>query len=215
MYDLIVYTEDTTLSIIPGKRQRIWMDDHTHSYKCTPLTIANEFGWDIILDYDIKVTWDGTNNPAGLIINTPEKTGRIKSHFGAGTITFNPGFRMKTEENIYIMVMPVPNQFDQSFLSLSAIIETDKLKYPWFISIKFLNKGTSIIKKGTKLARILPINVKKSIPTQLIIENNIPEEFIEEEKRFTEIRNTSMSNGERWTKDYVKKVKYKSIRMPE
>ena len=212
MYDITIYPEDNTLSIIPGKRKREWMDNHVHAYKCTPLAIANEFGWDIILPYDIKVEWDGTNKLEGLKVLYPNN-GNVKSHFGAGTITFHPGFRTVTEEYIYLMICPIPNQFSEDFLSLSAIIETDKLKYPWFLSIKMLHKGITVIPKNTKLARIIPINVKASIPTRFKVETEIPESFSKLETEFAEKRRESQAQGIKWTKDYVNSVDFSKVKM--
>tara|TARA_B110000503_G_C7097390_1_gene392259 strand:- start:292 stop:1452 length:1161 start_codon:yes stop_codon:yes gene_type:complete len=202
------------LDIVTGSRKREWMDEHVHSYRCTPLAIANEFGWDIILPYDIEVEWNGGNHPSDLTVVSPNESKICVSHFGAGTVTFHPGFHMKTKELVYIMVGPVPNQFNQDFVSLSAIIETDKLNYPWFLSIRMLNTGNTKISAGTKLGRIIPINIKESLPTSFELEN-IPPEINNEVTEFSNTRTDSMAKGERWTKQYVESVEYTKVKLPD
>lgn len=213
MYNITIYHDVDIFSIVPGARKRDWMDQNVHAYRCTPLAIANEFGWDIIVPFDIEVEWNGGTNAKDLTVITPV-TDKVKSHFGSGTITFNPGFRFETLSDIYLSVMPVPNQFSTEFISLSAIIETDKLKYPWFLTIRMLHSGYTKIEAGTKLARILPINVKSSIPAKLDVKTDIPESFSIPEKEFADKRKESKAQGIKWTQDYVKSVDYSKIKMP-
>jgi hypothetical protein len=47
--------------IIGGRGRRPWMDqtDRRYAYRCTPMTMANESGWEILCPVEITATWDG------------------------------------------------------------------------------------------------------------------------------------------------------------
>lgn len=199
------------LIIAEGQRARDWMNKSPHAYRCTPLTISNEYGWDILLPYDLELEWDGTIEKEGLRIINPINNG-VKSHFGSGTVTFEPGFNIKTKKDVFTMVCPVSNEFNVNFIPLSAIIETDKLDYPWFLTIKILKTGITKIEKNTRIARIFPINIKYSI-SELIIENMMPDDRKQKEKEFADKRSQSIKENEKWTKQYINMVDYTKIKM--
>ena len=75
----------------PSPPRRHWMDELPHAYKCLPLLLANQWGWQILCPTDVVVTWDGTPNPSGLRVEVaPQFEPAIKSQFGAGIVTFSP-----------------------------------------------------------------------------------------------------------------------------
>ena len=47
-----------------SRRKRDWMDDtyNKHAYKCLPLTAANVHGWEMVLQQEVVVQWDGGNS---------------------------------------------------------------------------------------------------------------------------------------------------------
>lgn len=211
---MILYKNFYSASLIIKEctRTREWMTNNPHSYRCTPLAIANEYGWDVITPYDIIVNWNGGKEKEDLIVEKPINS-YVNSHFGSGTITINPGIDIKTELGIYTMIIPVPNEFNNHFSTLSAIIETDKLDYPWFLTLKFLNTGKSVIKAGTRLARILPININASKSDLNYRDISTNPERISNEKLFAETRRKSFENNNRWTKQYINMVEYSKIKM--
>ena len=50
----------------PSPPRRHWMDELPHSYKCLPLVMANQWGWQILCPTDVVVTWDGSTSLTGL-----------------------------------------------------------------------------------------------------------------------------------------------------
>ena len=44
----------------PSPPRRHWMDELPQSYKCLPLVMANQWGWQILCPTDVVVTWDGS-----------------------------------------------------------------------------------------------------------------------------------------------------------
>ena len=68
-----------------------------HAYKCLPLVMANQWGWQILCPTDVVVTWDGDPGLAGLQVEVaPQYQPAIKSQFGAGIVTFSPPWLFRT-----------------------------------------------------------------------------------------------------------------------
>lgn len=186
-----------SVDIIPATKTRDWFVPH--AYKCTPLTCANTIGWDLILNEPITVEWDGGVYKDNITII--EGSG-AKSHFGMGTFTLDPGYIWRTNENMNLMVMPVPNTDNTDIQTMSAVIETDWLSYPWFLTIRVINKGKTTIPKGTPVARVIPVDTG-AIENTKIYKIDETESIQDERKVLTDKRD----KADDWTKDYFKKAR--------
>lgn len=70
----------------PSPPRRHWMDELPHAYKCLPLLLANQWGWQILCPTDVVVTWDGLSSPSGLFVEVaPQFEPAVKSQFGTGS----------------------------------------------------------------------------------------------------------------------------------
>src|SRR5438105_15531572 len=78
--------------IRPAPRERKWMDDADERapYRCLPLVIANQYGWEILSTHHVRASWDGTSGPESLSVESAYGNGglRCQSHFGEGVLTF-------------------------------------------------------------------------------------------------------------------------------
>ena len=107
---LIAYqiNEDDFAPIRPARFERKWMDDAEGKfpYRCLPLVIANQYGWEILSTHHIRVRWDGTSAPEGLVIENLSGDGLLHahSHFGQGVITFQIPFLFRTPAGWNLMV---------------------------------------------------------------------------------------------------------------
>ena len=47
--------------MVPGRSEREWMDDtpERFAYRCTPLSIANASGWELLLPAGLAASWNG------------------------------------------------------------------------------------------------------------------------------------------------------------
>ena len=76
----------------PGKTKREWMDDTPgkFAYKCLPLNIANQHGWDFPCPCDIEMFWSGQNALEAVHIRhmAPDGAKVARSAFGNGPVTF-------------------------------------------------------------------------------------------------------------------------------
>ena len=130
-HKLIAYQiyEDDSAPIRPAPRERRWMEDADQKfpYRCLPLVIANQYGWEILSTHHVRASWDGTSRPEGLYVESLYGDGRLHchSHFGEGVLTFQIPFLFKTPAGWNLMVRGPTNSPKDGIVALDGIIETD------------------------------------------------------------------------------------------
>jgi len=180
MYKIKTYFIREDLGIIePLSIKRKWMDEtyDAHAYKCFPVGLTNQLGWGISFPEDITFIWDGVSDssPEHVKILSGEKyayPGRAN-----GTISFNTGLMFKTDENVSLLSMPVPNLFFDGAVPFTTLISTSfffgELPVAWMIT-----KPNEIItiKAGTPVIAIMPIDLNAIQNSEVIIDDikNLP-----------------------------------------
>jgi len=200
--------------VVQSMKQRDWMNKNPHAYRCVPMSIANTFGWDVILPETVTLEWNGGIGQHDVKVL---KGTCFNPHFGSGTVTMQGSYTWETEEGMQLMVMPVPNQDQWDLVSLSAIIETDRLMYPWFLTCQLTRPGTFTFRQGMKLARVIPIRVEDVVNANITIENE-PEDFREYRLWQTQSRNEFNENKpphEKWQKFYHKVARWTKVITPK
>ena len=140
----------------PGRRQ--WMDELEHSYKCLPLTIANQWGWQITSPTDVRVTWDGRPGLEGLRVEVaPQYEPAIKSQFGAGIVTFSPPWLFRTPPGWDLYLKGPSNRWKPNCVPLEGIIETWWLNYTFTLNWKLVEPGTVVFARGESLGQLVPV----------------------------------------------------------
>src|SRR5437879_11798880 len=97
-HKLIAYQiyEGDSAPVRPAPRERRWMEDANKKfpYRCLPLVVANQYGWEILSTHHFRARWDGTSTPEGLVIEKLCGVGLLlaHSHFGQGRLTFQITF---------------------------------------------------------------------------------------------------------------------------
>jgi hypothetical protein len=211
--DIELYkVSNESFPIVSAKKQRNWMNDNVHAYRCVPLSIANTFGWDIFLPKDLDVEWNGRNQNKDLKIY--ENAHLYESHFGSGTFTIQVAYTWKTSEDYQIMVMPYPNPDQYDIVSLTAIVETDRLMYPWFLTCKVTRPGRYKLKAGTPIARVIPIKVKDTVDCNINLTSE-PKEYREYREWQADMRNKIDRTKEDWQKFYHKVARWTSVITPK
>src|SRR6478735_1099408 len=71
--------EDDYAPIRPARRERKWMDDADKKspYRCLPLVVANQYGWEILSTHHVRASWDGTSKPNGVFVENLCGDGRL------------------------------------------------------------------------------------------------------------------------------------------
>lgn len=143
--------------------KRDWMDEtfESHAYKCFPISLTNQLGWGISFPEDISFIWDGISDssPEHVKILSGEKYASATR--GNATISFNSGLIFKTDKDITLLSMPVPNLFVDGAVAFTTLISssffTGELPVAWRITSP--NKIITI-KAGTPVIALLPIDLE-------------------------------------------------------
>ena len=149
--------------IVKGKRKREWMDltNQKFAYRCLPMIMANELGWDVCSETSFQAVWDGGEGVNSVSIKFLEpdnpSNSQVLSHFGYGVLTFHLGFLFRTTPNVNMYVKGIPNQIKDAVQPLEGLIETDWLPFTFTMNWKFTRPNVPIeFRVGEPIARVLP-----------------------------------------------------------
>lgn len=142
--------------------KRDWMDNtfEKHAYRCLPVSSANNIGLGISFPEDISFVWDGITDtsPNHIKILKGEKycsLGRANA-----TLSFNTELYIRTENNISMLHMPVPNLFVDGIEAYTTIISTSFFNSPFPSAIRITSPNKIItIKANQPIACIMPISL--------------------------------------------------------
>ncbi len=159
MINFDAYKTDGPKTILsPLKLQRDWMQDNEYSYNCFPLSLANKLGWGISFPEDISFVWNDSNNESGIEILSGEEYCYFDR--GESVICFPTDLVFKTNSDLSILTMPVPNQIIDGVQCLTSVISSSFYTAGFQVIWKVLTKNKVItIKAGTPVAAIIPISL--------------------------------------------------------
>ena len=144
--------------------KRSWMDNtwEAHAYHCFPVSLGNQLGWTLSFPEDIVFIWDGINDssPDHVKILKGEKyayAGRANA-----TISFHTGIAFRTEEDLSLAHLPVPNNFIDGAQAFTTLMSTSfydgEFPCAWMITRPNIE---ITIKANTPIVSIVPINLKE------------------------------------------------------
>lgn len=191
---------------------RDWMDEsaNKHAYMCFPLTVTNRLGWGISFPEDIVFIWDGIDDttPDHVKILKGEKYASPKR--GNATISFETGLVVKTDEDVTMLTMPVPNQFISGTQCFTTLLSTSFYMPEFPIAWKITKANEEItIPAGTPVATLLPISLT-SLQSEFemeINEEHLPYEYWQEVQKYGEVAQEKNAIGD-WSKMYRDAVDY-------
>lgn len=145
---LIAYTlSGVPPRLHPARPTRAWIDamPEQFAYRCLPLNIANQFGWEVRSPCRITAEWDGEADQDAIRIAVDGDPHLAPaSHFGHGVLTFHTGALFRTPPGIDLMVTGPLNHPKDGIAPLSGVIETDWSPYPFTMNWKFTSVGTPV-----------------------------------------------------------------------
>lgn len=164
MYEIFVAKAggDFSANIEPLKINRDWMDKEQtkHVYHCLPVTQANQLGWSISFPEDISFIWDGQINNDPESVKILSGSNWADSATKQGTINFRTGLIFRTDKNLSLLGMPVPNQFIEGAEPFFSVVSTSFFKGSFPCSWKVTKPNQVItIKANTPVIAILPISL--------------------------------------------------------
>jgi len=153
--------EDDSAPIRPARRERKWMEDADKKspYRCLPLVVANQYGWEILSTHHFRAIWDGTSRPDGLTVENLSGDGVLfaSSHFGAGVLTFEIPYLFQTPEGWNLMVRGPTNNPKDGIVPLDGIVETDWTPSTFTMNWRFTRAGTVEFNLGEPICQFFPI----------------------------------------------------------
>jgi hypothetical protein len=136
-----VRTHQSPPKIEQSRIQRDWMDEtyNKHAYQCLPMTFANVYGWEMQMEDDLVVQWDGGQNPARILSGEYSSSGRMQAVSSIiGMISIQMSWVIRTEEGYDTWFSGSPNYFVDGAAPLSATIPTwwwpDESQMNWKIT---------------------------------------------------------------------------------
>jgi hypothetical protein len=153
------------LRAAPSKRD--WMDatPEAYAYRCLPLTIANSHGWEVLNPMGFSAEWNGKVGKEAIALafddDKPMPTAsyvKPMSHFGAGVLTFELPFILKTPPGWSLMVTGPLNRPKDAIAALTGVIETDWSPYTFTMNWLFTRAQTKIrFAPGEPIAHFFPV----------------------------------------------------------
>jgi hypothetical protein len=120
--------------------KRDWMDEtyNKHAYQCLPMTVANVMGWELVLQEELVVKWDGGNTPP-VVLSGGKQSGRTVAYPSIiGIISLGMGWTINTEDGYSTWITGSPNFFIDGAVPLAASIPSswwpDEVQMNWKIT---------------------------------------------------------------------------------
>lgn len=185
---------DVDKSLIkPAQRKRQWMDNtpNKFAYRCLPLSVANQYGWEFCCPFSFSAVWRGGLDMDQVEITSEESSNFVSTHFGSGIITFNINVIIKTDSSHNLLITGPFNDGKSFIFPLSGVIESDWMPYTFTMNWKFSEKDVPVsFEKGEPFCRVFPIP-KNIEEYEFTIEDLSEEKYTEitqEMKRWSDTR---------------------------
>ena len=215
--------------IRPAPVRREWMDAtrDRFAYRCLPLSVANGFGWEILLPVGFTAIWNGGQAKGGLVVMAdPGTEAPAYSHFGEGILTFAPPYVFRTDPGTDLIVQGPINRPKDAIAPLTGIVESDWGSFSFTMNWRFTRPKTAIrFKKGEPFCHIFPVqrgSLEQVDPVKVPIAadpdlKEVHEEWITARRQFNEDLKDpgSAARAEKWQKHYQRGVTYRGEPGPD
>jgi hypothetical protein len=142
----------------PSPVRRAWMSEHPTAYQCLPMTVANQWGWQVLSPADVRVVWDGRISQASLRVEVdPQWAPGIKSQFGRGIVTFSLPWVFRTPPGWDLYVKGPSNRWKANAAPLEGVVETWWLNYTFTLNWKLVEPGEVWFAKGESVGQLVPV----------------------------------------------------------
>ncbi len=204
-FDVYKIREDAA-NIAPLSIKREWMEDtvDAHAYKCFPVSLTNALGWGLSFPEDITFIWDGISDTLSHHVKVLQGEKYVYTERANATISFNTGLLFKTEQNMSILQMPVPNLFRDGVQPFTTIISTSFFKGELPCAWRITRPNTEItIKANTPIISILPISLTELQNSEAVIKNasDLPFTFWQDGSKYSEVVGEINKSG-KWSNFY-------------
>ena len=207
---------DGDLGLAPAYAGREWMRNTSERFanRCLPLLMANQAGWFVVNDTDVRFTWDGGSEPAATLIEYVDGPGRMRplSHFGHGIVTWEIPFLFRTSPGWNLLVRGPANWPKEGVHALEGLVETD-----WAVATFTMNwiltraESSVAFLAGEPLCMLVPQrrrDLEKFVADERPLASDPGLERAHEEwlgcRQRALINGTLASSQKRWEADYLR-----------
>lgn len=152
------------IPVRPAEARRDWMDTAREAfpYRCLPLALANQHGWEFFTPFDFEAEWNGGVLPQDVIVRsaTPIPAGAPGAplaNFGEGVLTFELSAMLRTPKGWNTFLTGPLNGVKDGIAPLSGVIETDWSPYSFTMNWRFTRPGKVRFSAGEAIASFFPV----------------------------------------------------------
>lgn len=148
---------ERSLPIRVGNKNRDWFAQDLY-YK-VDITSANEAGWEFRCPVNFTIEWNGGKRSDDLLIyTTADNAGYFYTGLGNGICSIHTGYVIQTPKDYGVLLTSFPNYYKENVHTMTSLVESDWVHFPYLINLKMLTPGKVEYKKGEPLgfATVVP-----------------------------------------------------------
>ncbi|MDX1562397.1 MAG: DUF6065 family protein [Gammaproteobacteria bacterium] len=213
---------EAPMALRAAERSRDWIEalPERFAYRCLPLAIANQTGWEVLNPCAFTARWNGKDGLDAISIKFDRGADGagaqlVGSHFGHGVLTFTPGYLFRTTKAHNLYVKGPANRPKDGIAPLEGIIETDWAPFTFTMNWQFTRKRHKVrFERDEPIAVLLPYPrhyAGKFEPKLMNINEDakLYEQYTAWRERRLEFNETLKQQGsaaqrEGWQRDYMK-----------
>jgi len=192
-------------------RERAWMErtPERFAYRCLPLSIANQHGWEVYFSTKVSFLWNG-GGAVGDVKVIASHFDFAQSIFGFGIISFHIGHIVRTDPGYDLIVTGSPNRLKPGIQPLTGIVETSWSPYTFTMNWKIMAVNRIIeFEAGEPVCFLFPVQRNLIEDAEVSIHSLSDDPLLAEEAaQFTRKRAEHISESRAgtaasgWQKDY-------------
>ena len=151
---------ETPMALRTTERARDWIEalPDRFAYRCLPLAMANQIGWELLNPAAFTARWNGRAGLDAISIRFHgEPSPLVGSHFGHGILTLTPGYLFRTTKSHNLYLKGPANRPKDGIAPLEGLIETDWAPFTFTMNWQFTRKKLKVtFEKDEPIACLLP-----------------------------------------------------------
>ncbi|MDJ0521684.1 MAG: DUF6065 family protein [Planctomycetota bacterium] len=160
---LIAYeaTTVTPVELRASPHKRTWMDRtvDAFAYRCLPLVMANQLGWEALCPVTFSAMWNGGADVEDIaIVFEDEESPLVETHFGHGVLTFKTGYLFRTPPGHNLWVKGPANRAKDGIAPLEGLVEADWGPFTFTMNWRFTRPNQAVtFERGEPFMSIVPM----------------------------------------------------------
>jgi hypothetical protein len=152
--------------ILPCSPERDWIDKFTKPGvdPCSPVTLANTHGWELLVPAAFEISWNGGPLASDLTVRAIEPfpddfpfARFAASRLGQGIVSLETGYLFRTPPEWNLLVTGAFNEPIAGIAAVTGVIETGQCNDPLIMHWRMLTADTVRFEKGEAFCTILPL----------------------------------------------------------